>query len=260
MTGDRYVAAVEMQLLDLPWRVRKNLVADLRVHLAEIPAQEDLVARLGTPQTSAGELRTAAGLAPRRGLIAFVRARRPRNVVIAVALVALGAAVAATVTWAGSYQPVTGGATGMNPRVSSQGALGEIVAPFRNGKPFQVGFSVRNSGRFAVRILDMPLTGFHPFVVRKFTARSDERGTGPPVRFQPFTLEPGQERLNRPARQVRELSQLGCRHVGRLRGHAGTNALPALDAHDLRQAPHAARHPHAGPSQPVRDRLAVERC
>lgn len=195
MTGDRYVAAVEMQLLDLPWRVRKNLVADLRVHLAEIPAQEDLVARLGTPQTSAGELRTAAGLAPRRGLIAFVRARRPRNVVIAVALVALGAAVAATVTWAGSYQPVTGGATGMNPRVSSQGALGEIVAPFRNGKPFQVGFSVRNSGRFAVRILDMPLTGFHPFVVRKFTARSDERGTGPPVRFQPFTLEPGQERL-----------------------------------------------------------------
>jgi len=115
--------------------------------------------------------------------------------VLGLGFVALAAAVAATVTWAGRFQPVTTGTTGVHPVVSSQGALGEMVAPFRNGKPFQVGFSVRNSGRFAVRILDVPLTGFHPFAVRKFTARSDERGTRQPVPFQPFTLEPGRERL-----------------------------------------------------------------
>jgi HAAS domain-containing protein len=195
VSGDRYVHAVEMQLLGLPWRVRKNLVADLRVHLSEIPAVEDLVARLGSPQSYAGELRSAAGLAPRRGLRAFVRARRPRNVVVAVALVGVAAAVAAAVTWARSYQPVGAGSTGMSPVVSSEGALGETVAPFLNGKPFEMGLFVRNSGRFAVRILDVPLAGIHPFVARKFTARSDERGTGPPVRFQPFTLEPGRERL-----------------------------------------------------------------
>jgi hypothetical protein len=38
------------------------------------------------------------------------------------------------------------------------------------------------------------LTGINPFVARKFRARLDERGTGPPVRFQPFTPEPGRER------------------------------------------------------------------
>ena len=195
MTGDQYVHAVEMHLLDLPWRVRKTLVADLRVHLAEIPAGGDLGARLGSPQSYAEDLRSTAGLAPRRGLLAFVRARRPRNVVITVLLVALASAVAAAVTWAQSYQPLTAGTTGAHPPVSGQGALGETVAPFLNRKPFQFGFSVRNSGRFAVRILDVPLSGSHPFVVRKFTARSDERGTGPPVRFHPFTLEPGHERL-----------------------------------------------------------------
>ena len=186
---------METHLLDLPWRVRKSLVADLRVHLADVPADDDLVARLGSPQAYAGELRSAAGLVPRRGLIAFVRARRPRNVVFAFALLGLVAAVVAGVTWAQSYQPVAPGTTGVHPVVSGQGALGEMVAPFRNGKPFQVGFSVRNSGRFAVRILDVPLTGINPFVTHKFTARSDERGTGPPVRFEPFTLEPGCERL-----------------------------------------------------------------
>jgi hypothetical protein len=195
MTRDPYVRAVELQLLDLPWSVRKNLVADLRVHLAEIPAGEDLVSRLGTPQSYAGELRSAAGLEFRRGPIAFLRARRPRNLVLAIVLLAvLGAAVAA-VTWASGYQPLGPGSTGASPPVSSQGALNETVAPFLSGKPFQVGFSVRNSGRFAVRILDVPLEGYHPFTVRKFTARSDERGTGPPVPFQAFTLEPGRERL-----------------------------------------------------------------
>jgi HAAS domain-containing protein len=195
MTGDRYVQAVEMELLDLPWRVRKDLVADLRVHLADIPAHEDLVARLGSPQSYAGELRSATGLEPRRGLIAFLRSWRPRNLILAIAVVAVAAGVAAVVTWAQSYQPITAGSSGMTPPVSSQGALDETVAPFRNGKPFQVGFSVRNAGRFAVRVLDVPLEGSHPFVVRKFTARLDERGMGSPVPFRPFTLEPGRERL-----------------------------------------------------------------
>ena len=195
MTRDPYVHAVEMQLLDLPWRVRMNLVADLRVHLAEIPVGEDLVTRLGSPQSYAGELRSAAGLAPQRGPIAFLRSCRPRNLVLTIALLTVVGAAAAVFTWASSYQPLGPGATGVHPVVFSQGALSETVAPFRNGKPFQVGFSVRNSGRFAVRILDVPLEGDHPFIARKYTARSDERGTGPPVPFRPFTLEPGRERL-----------------------------------------------------------------
>jgi hypothetical protein len=44
MTSDQYLAAVQDHLLDLPWRVRKNLAEDLRVHLKEIP-DEDLVER-----------------------------------------------------------------------------------------------------------------------------------------------------------------------------------------------------------------------
>ncbi len=195
MSTDQYLASVEAHLTDLPWRLRKDLVADLRVHLGEAPPGEDLTARLGSPESYAGELRAAAGLGPRRGLIAFLRARRPRNLVLAIALLVAVGAVAAAVAWASSYQPLGPGSTGMSPVVSSEGALIETVAPFRNRKPFQIRFSVRNSGRFAVRILDVPLEGGLPFIARKFTARSDERGTGPPVPFHAFTLEPRRERL-----------------------------------------------------------------
>lgn len=195
MSTDQYLASVEAHLTDLPWRLRKDLVADLHVHLDELPPGENLAARLGSPESYAGELRAAAGLGPRRGPIAFLCARRPRNLVFAITVLAVVGAVAGAVAWASNYQPLGPGSTGMSPVVSGEGALDETVAPFRNGKPFQIGFSVRNAGRFAVRILDVPLEGHHPFVARTFTARSGERGTGPPVPFKAFTLEPGRERL-----------------------------------------------------------------
>lgn len=66
---------------------------------------------------------------------------------------------------------------------------------FRSGKPFQFGVSVRNTGRFPVRIIEIPLLrSFQwPFSVRPFL--SSEKITGKPVSaFHPFTLRPGHER------------------------------------------------------------------
>lgn len=197
MTGEQYLAAVEAYLNDLPWRVRKSLAADLRVHLEEIPGGEDLEARLGSPGSYAAELRSAAGLTPTRGPVAFLRARRPRNVVIAVVLVAVAGLLAAAVAWASRYQPLVTGSTSLSPIPSQDGALGEMVAPYRNGKPFQYGFSIRNDGRFSVRILAVPLDQrFLPFRFRVFAEPSGSHGVGAhPHPFRPFTLSPGSEWL-----------------------------------------------------------------
>lgn len=198
MNADQYLAAVELQLGDLPWKARKHLAADLRLHLAELPPGEDLVERLGSPAAYAAELRSAEGLAVPRGPIAFLRARRPRNVAIALVLVAVVAALIAAAAWASSYQPVVTGSTWMNPRGGRAGALEEYVATFRPGAPFQLGFSIRNDGRFPVRIVDVPLGNFYPFVVRAFVIPPnphvvDFQTHGEP--FHPFTLAPGEERL-----------------------------------------------------------------
>ena len=48
VNADQYLAVVESELTDLPWKARKSLLADLRVHLEEIPPDEDLVERLGS--------------------------------------------------------------------------------------------------------------------------------------------------------------------------------------------------------------------
>jgi hypothetical protein len=196
VTGEQYLAAVEAWLGDLPWRVRKNLAADLLVHLGEIPAGEDLVARLGSPEKYAAELRAAAGLTSRRGPLAYLRARRPRNVVIAVALLGVAGGLAAAVAWASTYQPLSTGSIAMSPNPSRGGALNETVAEFRNGKPFELGFSIRNDGRFSVHILRIPLhDGFNrPFAVRVFVGSpGSDPNTALP--FHPFTLRPGSERL-----------------------------------------------------------------
>jgi hypothetical protein len=70
------------------------------------------------------------------------------------------------------------------------------VAHFKQGRPFQLGFSVRNSGRFSVRILGVPLSGIHPFAVRELLLGPvDNEGTLPLEPFHAFTLEPGAERF-----------------------------------------------------------------
>ncbi len=105
MTADEYLRNVSFWLGDLPWGQRQDLLAEIRAHLAELPADTDLEARLGTPDEYAADLRAAAGLERRRGPIAFLRARRPRNLILAVlALTVIGLAIG-TVVWVDSYQP-----------------------------------------------------------------------------------------------------------------------------------------------------------
>lgn len=55
-----YVTAVDDRLLDVPWRRRRELIADLREHLREDPGQ----ITVERPQDYAAELHAAAGAVP----------------------------------------------------------------------------------------------------------------------------------------------------------------------------------------------------
>ena len=93
MSPDEYLRNVSYSLNDLPWGMRRDLVAELRAHLDELPPGTDLETRLGRPEEYAADLRSAAGLERRRGPIAFLRARRLRNlilVVLSLTLIGLG--------------------------------------------------------------------------------------------------------------------------------------------------------------------------
>jgi hypothetical protein len=63
-----YVTAVDNYLLDVPWRRRRELIADLQEHLRENPEQ----ITVEQPQDYAAELRAAPGAAP-GGLLAGFR-------------------------------------------------------------------------------------------------------------------------------------------------------------------------------------------
>ena len=76
MTPDEYLRASATGCAICRWRMRRDLLAELRAHLAELPAGTDLRAQLGPPEQYAADLRAAAGLERRRGPIAFLRARR----------------------------------------------------------------------------------------------------------------------------------------------------------------------------------------
>lgn len=108
MTAEDYIRQVNFWLTDLPWGTKKALLSELRGHLAELPADTDLDT-LGTPEQYAKDLRAAAGLERRRGPIAFLRARRPRNLIlVALTLTVIGLALGA-VAWIDSYQPLAFG-------------------------------------------------------------------------------------------------------------------------------------------------------
>jgi hypothetical protein len=195
MTPDQYLREVATELRDLPWKQRRELVAELRTHLGELPAGEN---EMETPAEYAAHLCEAAGLERRRGVIAFLRARRPLYVVlVALALIVLGFAIGA-VAWINSYQPIVYGNQTQFPfgATSSAGQAGDTVV-FRNGHPFLYGITIRNDRRFAVRILGVTSNPGHwsYFRGRLFTSKptvnDDER---PLVPFHPFDLQPGQER------------------------------------------------------------------
>jgi hypothetical protein len=195
MTRNEYLRSVGFWLRDLPWSTRRDLMAGLRSHLDELPADTDL-GELGTPQEYAADLRSAAGLERNRGAIAFLRARRPRNLILTVlALTVIGVAIGAVV-WIDAYQPIVYGNATQDPLDSkpSSGRAGVTVV-FREGRPFLYGVTIRNSGRFPVRILGVPrdvTDFFHAhLLVNEPNPAENER---PLERFRPFDLHPGETR------------------------------------------------------------------
>lgn len=190
MTAEEYLRRVGFELHDLPWSARRELVAELRAHLAEAPSLD----ALGTPEQYAADLRLAAGLERRRGVIAFIRRVRPRTLVfVALALTVLGLAIGA-VAWVDSYQPLAfaGGTQAPLDAKPSVGAAGMTVV-FRKGRPFEYGITIHNSGPFTVRVLSVPRSVTDFYVARLLmsqdqSGRLDER---PLERFQPFDMKPG---------------------------------------------------------------------
>jgi hypothetical protein len=194
MTAEEYLRTVGYRLIDLPWSTRRDLLAELRAHLNELPADADLLARLGPPEHYAADMRTAAGLERRRGVIAFLRARRPRNLILTVAaLTAIGLAIGAVV-WIDSYQPLASANANQFPLTAkpSIGQAGETVV-FRKGRPFILGIAIQNTGRFTVRVLGVPKSPLDFYSGRLLMSqdqgpRLDER---PLERFHPFDMKPG---------------------------------------------------------------------
>jgi hypothetical protein len=199
VTAEDYLRWVRFALRDLPWSIRRELISELRGHLEELPPGTDLTARLGAPESYAADLRSAAGLERRRGPIAFLRARRPRNLILTVVvLTATGLAIGA-VEWIDSYQPLAF-------YFGEEPPLGVVEAPaggsesvvFHQGRPFRLGIDITNNGRFTVRILG---AGYGPQRT-PFSARLVMSGPmassgfpGPFRRFHAFDMKPGEVRV-----------------------------------------------------------------
>ena len=198
MTAEDYLRAVGFDLRDLPWKMRRDLISELRDHLAELPPGTDLTAELGSPQEYAADLRDAAGLERRSGAIAFLRARRPRNVIlVVVALTLIGLAIGA-VEWVNAYQPLVAAGTMEFPAGAKQDNAGGIESVvFHQGKPFRFAMDITNAGSHTVRVLGVPFgPGERPFAARLVVSGPSLGGTVMPLsRFHPFDLPPGQIRL-----------------------------------------------------------------
>jgi hypothetical protein len=196
VTAEEYVRRVNYWLTDLPWSTKRELLAELRAHLAELPAESDLDA-LGSPEEYSRDLRAAAGLERRRGAIAFLRARRPRNLILTiVTLLVIGLAVGGVV-WIDSYQPLAVGNAYRLPNGSVDAPAGDSASVvFHQGRPFELGLEIQNTGRYAVRVLGVPYNGPYPAAL-PYKARvrmfgPNRYGGDVPLRpFRPFDLKPG---------------------------------------------------------------------
>jgi hypothetical protein len=193
VTREEYLRAVEWQLRDVPWKRRKQLAGELAAHLDETPPEQ-----LDTPQAYAAELRRSENLPRRHGVVAFLRARRPRNLVIVGALLVVLALTVSGYAWAESYQPLSRGSYGLYPPGSRSGPAGETAVVFHDRGPFRYGFSIRNDGDLTVRVVGLPLSGRNPFSAKVFLSGPLEHARsipGPTVPFRPFDLGPGDERM-----------------------------------------------------------------
>ena len=197
MTAESYLRRVDFELRDQPWRMRRDLVSELRGHLDELPAGTDLAARLGPPEEYAADLRSAAGLERHHGPVAFLRARRPRNLILSVvALAVIGLAIGA-VAWVQGYQPIAFADASVGP-ADARGVVGSNnqSVVFHEGKPFRFGITVQNTGSRAVRVLGVPYPPALPFSARLLmSGPQKEPGLEKPLeRFRPFDLKPGEIR------------------------------------------------------------------
>jgi hypothetical protein len=194
VTRDEYLRRVGFSLSDLPWGMRRDLLAELRGHLDELPPGTDLRTQLGPPEEYAADLRSAAGLERRRGPIAFLRARRLRYVILTViGLMLIGLAIGAVV-WIDSYQPLAFGDGYQYPAGARgvPGVSGSSVV-FRKGRPFTFGIQITNNGRYTVRILGVPYEPIHPWTAHLLMTRPNYSGSVTPYeRFRPFDLKPRQ--------------------------------------------------------------------
>ncbi len=206
MTSEDYLRGVGSALGDLPWRQRQELLTELRAHLADFPADTDLTERLGTPDQYAADLRAAEGLERRHGAFAWLRARRPRNVILTVTALTLAGLIAGGIVWVQSYEPLIAAGSGPNPvqlRFFHNGAPKPLQ--FHKGGHFRIALPIENDGSFTVRIVG--LGGIHaavrpfmehpplPFTYQLLMKRPRkywnyrERHLIP---FKPFDLAPGE--------------------------------------------------------------------
>jgi hypothetical protein len=209
LTTEEYLHRVWSALSDLPWKTKRELLSELRAHLSELPDGTDLRTRLGTPEDYAAELRGAAGLERRRGMIPFLRARRPRNIALTVVALVLLGLVLGSFAWVQSYQPLDwagGGIRPLNLKFTQNGTAEPIE--FHKGGHFRLGVPISNNGSFGVRIVGLgalkagPIAFLPhpplPFSIRLLMTRPsknwDDRGL-PLIPSQPFELEPGEESM-----------------------------------------------------------------
>lgn len=188
MTRDEYLRSVGFWLRDLPWGTRRDLLTELRGHLDELLEGTNLRTQLGPPDQYASDLRAAAGLERRRGPIAFLRARRPRNVILTVAALTLVGLTIGAVVWIDSYQPLAFANAMQFPAGSVDAPAGDSASVvFHNGRSFQFGAEIRNAGRYPVRVLGVPSRGLCEFAAPAVPSVRPESG--------PFGLAPAQGRL-----------------------------------------------------------------
>lgn len=200
MIPEDYISMVAWELRDLPWKMRRGLVSEIRGQLGELPPGTDLHQRLGRPHEYAAELRDAAGLDRRRGLIAFLRARRPRNLILAVVVLTLIGLAIGALAWIDAYQPLTSGFGSRYPVDAVESPVGNTESVvFRPGRPFQFGLTVHNRSRFTVRVLGVPYPSGLPFKAELLMGPPMNYASsgmqGPYRRFHAFDLAPGKVRL-----------------------------------------------------------------
>lgn len=114
-------------------------------------------------------------------------------------LLVVVALLAAAFAWVESYQPLGTGNFGMNVPQPRVGPAGERTVRFRDGKPFELGFSVLNDGAFTVRVVGGPKpAAAAPFSTRLYVSRPLARAReipGPLTPFRPFDLPAGEQRM-----------------------------------------------------------------